>query len=351
MKERLKSYSIVAVTLALLYIVLQQVGLVTLIETLRRAEPFWLCLSLGVSPFLVLVSVVRWQGLLISQGILVALPRLCALYLVGRFFNNFLPSSIGGDLIRGYELSKVTKNGPEAVASIFMDRFTGFVVLVLFAAGAALTHLGVALDTGLMPAIVTAVIALVSVIWLVLDSRPLVWVSRWTRFPWGQKYVAKLWSFHESVLAYRRRPRAVAIALGWSVVFMLLAIANVYTSGKAFDGSISVWDVTAIVPIVMLVAMLPLTINGLGLQELAYVLLFPAFGVPASVGLAAILLIRGKEAVLSIAGAILYPTIRASVRAGINAGVGADGRVPKRAQGAEAHIETSRERTTACSGR
>lgn len=351
MKARLRSYSAIVVTLVLLYFVLQQVGLVTLIETLRGADLLWLFLSLCVSPFLVLVSVIRWQGLIVSQGISVAFPRLCALYLVGRFFNNFLPSSVGGDLIRGYELSKVTKNGPEAIASVFVDRFTGFVVLVLFAAGAALTHLGVALNTGLMPAIVTAVAALVLVLWLILDSRPLALLSRWARFPWGQRYVAKLWSFHQSLRAFQSRPGAIAVAMGWSVVFMLLAIANVYTSSMAFQRPISVWHITVIVPIVMIVGMLPLTVNGLGLQELAYVLLFPALGIPASVGLAAIVLIRGKEAVLSILGAILYPAIRASVRPGTNAGADADGRVPKRAQGAEAHIETSRERTTACSGR
>jgi len=308
-KKRLQSIFTLVLTLVLLFLVIRRVGLEELLTTLRGADPVWLAISICLSPFLILVSVIKWRLLLNSQGIEVPTWRLYALYLVGRFFNYFLPTNFGGDVVRGYALGKYTQHGAQAMASVFMERFTGFVMLVVFAVVASLTNLDIIRETSLAPAVGLAVLILVGVLWLILDIRPLNLLAGLIRFPFAQKFIEKLRKFHNSINAYRKDRKVLVIALFWSTIFMILAILNVYTSAKAFGQEVSLAEVSVITPIILCVAMVPITINGLGIQEWAYVLLFSWVGMPESLGLSTILFIRAKDVTLALIGGLLYPVL------------------------------------------
>ncbi len=314
MKTKLKNVALLAITALLLYLVIRRVGLEELLQTLGQADWRWVAISLLVTPLLALVGVIKWLILLRAKGISVPLRRLFALYLVGRFFNYFLPSNVGGDVVRAYELGAYTRQGAEALASVFVERFTGFVILVLFAVASLVSHLELLQGTGLVPVVILAVLILAAVLWLVLDARPLNLVTRWIRFPFAQKYILKLHKIHTSINTYQHERSALLASLFWSVVFMLLAIANVYTSALAFSRPVSLVDVAVVVPIILVVAMFPITINGIGLQEWAYVLMFTWLGMPASLGLSTILLIRAKDILLALCGGIIYPLLKIGPR-------------------------------------
>lgn len=314
MKKRIRSIIILAITCVLLYLVFRKVGLADLLNTLRQADPFWIVVSLAITPLLILVSVVRWQALLKSQGVHLSIGRLYGLYLVGRFFNYFLPSNVGGDVVRGYELGTQTKDGARAMASVFMERFTGFIMLVAFAVVSSITNYRLLQNTGLEPAVLMAVIILIGILWLILDVRPLNLVARWISFPFAQIYIQKIKKFHASINAYKGEWRVLTVALLWSFVFMVLAIANVYASAMAFYQPVSLPEIIVVVPVILVVAMFPLTVNGLGLQEWAYVLLFNWIGLPGSVGLSTILLIRSKDVVLSLIGGLIYAYMKVQKR-------------------------------------
>jgi uncharacterized protein (TIRG00374 family) len=310
--SQLKKFSPLALTVLLLYLVIRKVGFTELWETLSQANLFWVFVSLCHAPILIFTGVVKWKILLKSQDIDVPIWRLYALYLVGRFFNNFLPSNVGGDVIRGYELGNYTKDGAAAMASVFMERFTGFVVLMGLAVLSFLANLNLRGDVRLTLVMALAVIGLLSVFWLILDARPLALVTKWIKIPLVQKSIPKLQKFHTSLNAYRKHRRALALAFLWSLVFMVLAITNVYSSAMAFYRPIPLSQIAVIVPVILLVSMVPLTFNGLGIQEWAYVLLFSFIGLPGSVGLSAIILIRAKDLLFAILGGIVYPFIKLS---------------------------------------
>jgi uncharacterized protein (TIRG00374 family) len=311
-KRRVQKYFILLISLLLLILVLRKVGFEELVDTLTDTDPYWLLVSFSLEPFLVLVSVIKWQILLKSQDSDVPLARLYGLYLVGRFFNNFLPSTVGGDVVRGYELGNYTKDYSGAVASIFVERLTGFITLVILAIFSLLLHSRLLDDIRLSSAIGLAVIGLVGVLWLTLDARPLALLDRRMTFPVARKLIPKLRKFHSSLNNYRKFRRALTLALFWSFVFMFLAIANVYTSALTFHRPISFLEIAAVVPLILVVSMLPFTVNGLGLQEWAYVLLFTLIGLPASVGLSTIILIRGKNLIVAALGGLVYPLIKLS---------------------------------------
>jgi glycosyltransferase 2 family protein len=311
LKSRIWSALIITISLILFYLVLRKIGLGEIVATIGQASPAWLLVSIGLEPLLLLASVKRWQILIESQGFAVSFRRLNALYLVGRFFNNFLPSTVGGDVIRIYELRRDTNDLPTATASVVVDRLTGFIALVGLAVIALLTHWRLIDDVRLKALMAMAVAGLAVLIWLIVDERPLRFVSRSIKIRPLAPFFAKLHAIHSSLNAYRHQRGVLAQALLWSLVFMLLAIGNVYTTAQAFyRPAISFLDIAAIVPILMVVSMMPLTFNGLGIEEWAYVLLFPIFGLPASVGLAAVLLVRAKALLVASIGGVIYPYMK-----------------------------------------
>lgn len=312
MKQRLKTIGIIVITVILLILVIRDVGLEVLINTLSGADLRWVLLSFCLSPFIVMTGVIKWKILLQAQGINVPLWRLYALVLVGGFFNNFLPSNVGGDVVRGYELGRYTQDVASAMASVFVERFTGLVVLVIMAVISFVSHGSLIQNTKLSLAMAFAVLGLCGILWLVLDSRPLDFIERWFQFSFVQKAIPKFRKFHASLIAYRHHKKALSLSILWSVIFMTLAIVNVYVSASAFYTPISFMDMVVIVPVILVVAMVPLTFNGLGIQEWAYVILFTWIGLPPSVGLSTIILIRAKGLILDIIGGLLYPVVKLS---------------------------------------
>lgn len=120
MKKRLRSIAVIVVTLILLALVLRRVGVSELLDTLRQADLRFLALSVLVSPMLIGVSVAKWQVFLRAEGHDVPFFYLFKLYIVGYFFNHFLPSNVGGDVIRMYELGSHIEDNAQGAASVFM---------------------------------------------------------------------------------------------------------------------------------------------------------------------------------------------------------------------------------------
>lgn len=310
MKKRLRTIIVVGITLALLALVLRRVGLADLLDTLRGADLRYLALSVLVTPLLAGVSVAKWQALLRAEGHDVAFFYLVKLYLAGYFFNYFLPSNVGGDVVRIVEVGSHIGDHARGAASVFMERFTGLLVLALLAVVSFLTNLTLFDDRALTLALALALAGVGGIVWLVLDPRLLSTVERVARFKLAQAALGKFRRFYDALHAYRGRRRALVTAFLLSLVFYVLAILNVWLCSLTFHQPVSLLDVAILVPIIMVVAMLPLTFNGYGLQEWAYVLLYPRIGLPATVGLSAIVLVRAKNLAAGLVGGLLYPGIR-----------------------------------------
>lgn len=310
MKNRLKSFAIIALTVALLALVLHQVGLEELFDTLRQADPVFIGLAFVASIFQIWISVVKWDVLLKSRQYDVPFGYLFKLYLVGAFFNNFLPSNVGGDVVRVYELGKRVKNNTDALASVFVERFTGFIMMIVMAVFALLTNLTLVENTLLTLAIVVSAIGLAGVLWVVLDARLLNLIERYIKIGIVHKVVNKFRQFQKALYAYGDDRMALVKAFVLSAVFYIGAMVYIFVAARAFHNPVDFFDIAIITPLILVVSMLPLTFNGIGLQEWAYVLLFAWIGLPEAVGLSTIVLIRAATLVGALAGGVIYPTVR-----------------------------------------
>src|SRR5205809_7730506 len=124
----------IAVSIILLAVLFSKIDAGQLWQGVRGASLFWLAAALALYSVNILASMWRWHLLLAAQSVVVQPRRLLASFLVANFFNNFLPSNVGGDVIRITDSAKYTKSKTVATIVVLMDRGIGVIALILIAA-------------------------------------------------------------------------------------------------------------------------------------------------------------------------------------------------------------------------
>jgi uncharacterized protein (TIRG00374 family) len=290
----------IIVSLGLLIVVLQQVGWREVWQTLRGARlPYLLVVAFALALLGIGVRAYRWKVLLDALGIHVSLARLTSLYFVGTFFSDFLPTGVGGDVVRAYEVAQRTENRAGAVGTVLVDRATGLLMLFLMASIALLFRYR------LVGSQVVALILLLTVVgWggsVLLMRRD--WLQRLGLLQWVEK-VRQVQEVYEAVRACGLR--AIAVALGVSFILNLLLIAVNYVIALSLGVQVSLWYFLLFVPIISFLLVLPVSLSGWGVREGGYIYLFAQAGVAAPVALTMSLLVQSVQLALGLIGAAIY---------------------------------------------
>ena len=307
----------IAVTTALLVYVFHKSGLSTLqgwqglFRTFSHANLTLIVVSLLLVPLLDFVSSVKWYFLARACNLAVGLWRLYAYYLVGRFFNLILPSSIGGDVVRIHEVGRYTGRYADSAAVVFVERFSGLAVLVFLALIAVVINLQVFNIPWLTTALTAGLIGVAFVCWIIIDDRPFNFLNH--RFdgkiPLLSSFLAKLGKFRKAVLIYQDKQGALWVALGNSLLFYFLAIVNVWVAALVFDGEIHFVSMLIAVPVIMFIMNLPFSIGGIGLMEFSYTFTLHLFGISPEVALSVAVLMRFKSLAAAGIGGLVYPIL------------------------------------------
>ncbi len=253
---------------------------------------------------LVFLSAYKWRVLLSMHGVQYTTLRLSKYYFIAVFFNNFLPTSIGGDGYRVYKTMGSGRSKASAIIAVVMERVTGFATLILLGVGAALV---VAADTG-----TEGTLLLLGGLAALVIAVPLAWRLR-ALVP--QRFVAampeKIRKIYMILLEhgddYVRQPRQSLGVLAISVVFHVgVAFAYLVVLRYGADQAISLAQVITALSITTLAAVLPISFNGLGVYEGTFIYLLAQYGVPPDVSIVPMLLNRGLMIAMSLVGAGAY---------------------------------------------
>lgn len=291
------------VSAVLLYVVLARTGLEQVFSVLKGMSPAAFISAIFLYLFAQFMSTVRWRLLL--PGVL-GMRKLFSLYMIGSFFNTILPGIIGGDAVKAFYLYQATGKGSLTLASIFMDRYLGFVVLlaictVAFPFGYSYLH-GSRVEW-LLPLIV---LSFTAASFLVFGLRL-------------GKGIGILSEFYEYFHAYRNQKGVIGKALLFSVIVQLSGILAVYILAFGMGKHISFLACLIFLPLIITLAMLPISISGIGVREGAFVILFGLIGVKPEVATALSLSWFLSVTTGSLLGLVEY--IRYKKEAGINASV------------------------------
>jgi uncharacterized protein (TIRG00374 family) len=307
-KRGIGFYLRILVSFALIFYVFYKAGLTELIETLKCADFFFLGMAFAITPVLIFLSSWKWQILLNAQGIKVSLSRLFALYLVGIFFNNIMPSNVGGDVIRAYELGEYTHKKAESMASIFMERFTGLTALIFMALIAFLIKMRSFGDARLTIVMGIVVVGYVSAFLLILDQRVIAFIQKKVKVRILKKLVDKLQKIQSAIMDYKGKNRTLGIAMIISFFFYIVTVLNVYLGCLAFGVLMPLTKLFLGVPIILVITMIPITVGGIGLSEWAYFFIFTKLEAAGSLGLSVAILMRVKALAFGLLGGYLSMT-------------------------------------------
>ncbi|RJQ43040.1 MAG: UPF0104 family protein [Gaiellales bacterium] len=281
-------------------------------------EVSWGLLALGAGIFIVtnLVSAWKWGLVIRAQGDRVAYGYLAALFYIGLFFNNFLPTNFGGDVVKAFKLSRMTGRAAEAAGSVVIDRVTSTIALLTIAAVPALFELR--LLGARMALIVLAMLLAAALIVAFFASerfaRRLSGLRIFSFDPMGVRRHLK--SFYYALHDFRRHRGTLAAVMLVSLVYQGLQIITVYVLALSLGIEVSLIYYFLFIPIVLAVGMLPVSLNGLGVREGAWVLLFGQVGVASAQAFTMSVLSFFVMTVVSLLGGFFYLFDRALPAAG-----------------------------------
>jgi len=305
-RKRWTDLAKVLVSLGLIGLLLSQIGLQQVVEVFAKANMlYWL---LGLVTFLlgIVIKTFRWQVLLDALEIHVSASELLQLNFIGFLFNNILPSGIGGDVVKMYELSKDSRQSAESVNAVFVDRVVGLVVAQFLAIIAALIGYRMVSTEVLIVTLALFVGSLLVLCMLVQES---LWEAILRRIPFlsawrGGRFVDKIRRLYKTFRRYDTP--SIVKALVISLIFNVTLVLSNYFVGLALGVRISLLYYWVFVPITSVVTMIPISLNGLGVREIGYVTLFTQTGVPQEVAFSMSLSFYAFTVVSGVIGGILY---------------------------------------------
>jgi glycosyltransferase 2 family protein len=291
---------------AMLAFLVPRIHLASLFPSHQLSTLAWLVGGLLAFTVAVFLSTVRWGQVLEALHIPSELPPLFSHTLAGMFVSNFLPSTVGGDVLRVARLSAANGQRHTSVASVVVERLTGFLVLpfislVALAGNPTLLQMGRASRLGRAGRLALAValgtlVALAAILVLVSNRRL------------GERLLGHRWlgfaaDVQLGLTRLRRDPSAALGVLVSALAYQLAMVAAAWMAGHAMGLAVGWSAMMAFIPIVAIAQVLPLSVSGLGLREGALVLLLAPLGVASGQAVAFGLLLYGMNMVVSLLGA------------------------------------------------
>jgi glycosyltransferase 2 family protein len=300
----------IVVSIGLMALLFSKIDIGRLWDIARKASIAWLAIALLLYLINVIASVWRWHLLLGAQEVEFPTSRLVTTYLISLFFNNFLPSNIGGDVIRIGDTARATRSKTAATMIVLGDRVLGLIGLILVAAvGATIAAGGPRYrPVPIWPAWLWAGFFLTAAI-----SAPAVLapdgVGRLLK-PLMVVHPEWIGGRIESVTAvlsrFRGHPAAIASCFAGAVFVQAVTILFYVTVAHALHVPISPWDLAVIVPVSTVIQMAPVSVNGFGVREATFSYYFTRLGLPIESALLVSLAGVSLMMLFSLSGAVVY---------------------------------------------
>jgi uncharacterized protein (TIRG00374 family) len=292
----------VVVTIALLCALLARVDTERLAQVLANVSPVPFVFALAALALAITLNAVRWHFVLGAVNASPGTSRLIRITFVGQFFNQVLPTGIGGDVVRAWRCYSLGIRLGTAIRSLLLDRASGYAIIVLlYAAGLPMLFHTVADDLQRQVFIavfilsVAGLAALFFVDYLPVSFRRLKLLASFAIISGeARSLVANWWR--------------ITMILGLSLLGAGLNILTYERIGSSIGAHISLVEWLLIVPPVTLVQLIPLSIAGWGIREVALVAVMTAFGASSEVALATSLLFGAVQILVGLPGGLIWLT-------------------------------------------
>ncbi len=283
-------------SLSLLAWVLHKTDLSNVAAAFQQEKLSFLLLAFSLHFVGIALTVVRWRVLLQALGHPISYLRLTKSFWIGMFFNTFSISTVGGDVSRGLDFKKEL-GGARSFAVVFVERFSGLVALILLAA-LVLPFAGNVIPKGSY--LTEIIIGILAFFVLFILGVLLPQTSRLL----GKE--SKLARFHAGLVVYSNHLKPLGLAFVLGLLLQVNVIIHYYLLGLGLGLDLSLLYFCIIVPILRVVLLLPVAINGVGLRESAFTYFFQVVGIGSASALAISWLDLGMVLVIGLIGGVIY---------------------------------------------
>lgn len=292
-KENLYLIFKILVSVLFLFLVFRKIDFASLKKVLLLASPFWLTLSFVASMLTTWLLAFRWSLIIQSQGLNLPYGLLLKLTFVGIFFNLFLPTGAGGDLVK---IIYVTRGEKEKIAlggSVVMDRLIGSISIITMGFLAinlkpSLANRPTFFVMGGLFVFLLGIILFLSSVHLGVFTRTLLQKLL------PQKILSKLINLYRSFALFSRSHKYFFSSLATSFLLQIITLISQYMIVLSFAGGlhtkISLWPFFIYIPLIWTAMIIP-SLGGLGVREFSYKVFFgKILGLEATLALALIVL-------------------------------------------------------------
>ncbi len=291
------------------YLVFIQSDPVEILKTLKTTIPVFAILSFSLHAVGIFIKSIRWNILLKENDSRYKLRELMKFYMVSNFFNSFLPTRFGGDIIRISDTKKM-KNGASASALIVLiERISGIFILFIFALIASIIRFDFVKDK---PGVwITAIAGFLGIIimFILFKKSPDNYFSRFKiKSKFLKKLLIKLDSMHLIVKGSLISNKVMIKVLFWGVILQLNVIIHYYLIGLSLGLNIPFIDYFFIISILLIVLSIPISIGGHGVREKTLMAFFASYGINPATAIAFSFLDVIFNLILGIIGGAIYVT-------------------------------------------
>jgi len=301
MRRILLSTTKVLISAALLYLALRKVNLHDLVSRFNLASLGWIGMAIAVTFLQIFVGVLRWREISGECGAPLATRQAMRFNLIGTFFNQTLPSSIGGDAVRLWLVARGGAGWRAATYSIFVDRAVGLIALaIIIVASLPWSYRLITDPHGRSALLLVDFAALAGGMgFLLLGRLHWSWLKRW----WGTHHLHACSVIANRVIFSRKRGPKVAVL---SLLVHVLAVVIAWCVVQSIAAPVVFSQIFQLVPPVMLITMLPISIAGWGVREATMGLAFGYAGLMANEGVNISLLFGAVSFMVGAFGGLVW---------------------------------------------
>lgn len=290
----------ILMSVGLLYLSLRGIRFDALRAHLDHFSFGWFALAVLATLVQVVISAFRWREVTEHCGKPLDNARAIKFNMIGTFFNQTLPSSIGGDAMRLWLVGRIS-GWREATYSVLVDRAIGLVALAIIIVGSLpWSYPLITRPKGQIALVVIGVAALAASLgFLLVGSLSWAWLKRW----WPLRHVHACGEIANKVLFNLHSGPRVAVL---SLAIHVLAVITAWCCAMAIHASVSFWQVFLLIPPIMLITMLPISIAGWGVREASMTIAFGYAGLMTSEGTVVSILFGVVSFIVGAMGGLIW---------------------------------------------
>jgi hypothetical protein len=280
----------ISVSIILLIFLFKQVDRKSLFEVIKNANPLLLLLAAFIFFLVYVLCLFRWEMLLKALRIHLPLKRIIISFAGGIFFSLFMPSTIGGDIMRSIDLATHTKRPHEVIATVVLDRVSGYVGLALLALLAVLLGFRYINDKTVLISVGIITAVLIAVLLVLFNRFIYSKINKLIHSPNAGKVRQLLEDLHDELHYFKHHKKVIVNNLIFSLLIQAMSPLSFYVIALSLGLKINIIYFFIFLPIIGAITLLPISIGGLGLRDATTIYFFAKVGVSRNIAFAMSLL-------------------------------------------------------------